>query len=436
MGAANQPVTRAEFAAAMARFAPFERPPALAVACSGGADSMALTILAADWAQQHGGSCLALVVDHGVRAESAAECQATLQRLRSRDIPAEGLSLPRPLTGDLGAGGNLQARARAARYRALSDACRARGILHLLLGHHADDQAETVLLRQRRGSGALGLSAMMGERFTGTLRLLRPLLGVPKARLVATCRAEGLDWVEDPSNRAARFARSQARADLARADLADTGTLHQQLLTLQTEAEQEAAAAHQALAALLVQALRWREGAVWLDPAALCTAPPEVAVQAIGALAAWIGGSDYPPRHQRCETAYRFLCETRRPRFTLGHCLWSRHRRAGQDWVRITPELQGGNKGHQKAPLDAAGPPAHFSREDGGGDKRVLIEDRWLPGCDPTARFLTPVLTAGLDPASAARHTRATGAGPSLGLLTAPAARHVQPDRQSKGTLT
>lgn len=207
---------RDAFSAAMHRLGPFEPAPNLAAAVSGGADSMALALLTRDWVRTQGGSLLALVVDHRLRPDSGAEAALTLHRLEALRIPARLLTL----TG-LSLGSAMAERARAARYAALRAACAADGRLHLLLGHHAADQAETVLIRRRGGSGPSGLAAMPALAEWHELRLLRPLLGIPPARLRDFLREAGVSWVEDPSNRDLRALRSRLRAELA--DPAGTG---------------------------------------------------------------------------------------------------------------------------------------------------------------------------------------------------------------------
>ncbi len=129
---ATGPLTPDEFAALLAPLGPFEPRVQLAVAVSGGADSTALALLADAWARARGGAVLALIVDHGLRAESAAEAALTMARLAARGIAARVLTLR-----GLERGPALAARARAARYAALEAACRAAGVVHLLLGHHA-----------------------------------------------------------------------------------------------------------------------------------------------------------------------------------------------------------------------------------------------------------------------------------------------------------
>lgn len=185
---------------------PFEPAPALALAVSGGADSMAMALLARDWAAARGGAVSALVVDHRLRPESATEADLTCRRLQGLGIRHRLLALE-----DLPRGPALAARARAARYAALTRACREAGLLHLLLGHHAADQAETLAMRVLRGSQSAGLAGMAALRETAAVRLLRPLLTVQPAELRALLGRHGVAWVEDPSNRDRRALRPRLR---------------------------------------------------------------------------------------------------------------------------------------------------------------------------------------------------------------------------------
>jgi tRNA(Ile)-lysidine synthase len=200
------PCLATTFAAAIDRLGPFEPRPALAIAVSGGADSMALAILATDWARMRGGSTVALVVDHGLRAASASEAGDTIGRLARLKIPARLLRLSHLLHGSA-----LAERARIRRYEVLTEACRDAGIVHLLLGHHAADQAETVVMRVLRGSQTHGLAGMPALRETTGLRLLRPLLEIEPAVLRGLLTEIGIDWVEDPSNRDMRAMRPTDR---------------------------------------------------------------------------------------------------------------------------------------------------------------------------------------------------------------------------------
>lgn len=190
----------------MAGLSPFEPCPRLAAAVSGGADSMALALLADAWARARGGTMLALIVDHGLRAESTDEAAATVARLDARGIATRLLRLD-----GLAHGTALAERARDARFAVLTQACASAGILHLLLGHHASDQAETVLMRALGGSGPAGMAGMLPLVETPSVRILRPLLSIPPARLRATVAAAGMAWVEDPSNVDQRALRPRLR---------------------------------------------------------------------------------------------------------------------------------------------------------------------------------------------------------------------------------
>ncbi len=275
-------VLHAAFAEAMARLGPFEPAPMLAAAVSGGADSLALAVLARDWAADRGGAVTALVVDHGLRAESASEAAQTLARLTRLGIPARLLTLR-----GLARGPGLAARARVARHAALATACAGDGILHLLLGHHAGDQAETLLMRRRSGSGARGLAGMAALAEGEHLRLLRPLLAVPPGRLRALLRAAGIGWVDDPSNRDLATLRARLRMELA-----DPDGCGPDVAALVREAAKHGhrrAAQDEAIAAELARAVRLQpEG--W----AVLAAGAALSPAALAALLRIIAGRPYP----------------------------------------------------------------------------------------------------------------------------------------------
>lgn len=196
----------------MAAYGPFEPRPRLAVAVSGGPDSLGLCLLADIWVRRRQGSVLALTVDHNLRPGSGEEAARVAGWLADRGIDHRILAW-RP-------DGTSQAAARKGRYRLLEDACCREGILHLLVGHTADDQAETVAFRRLRGSGPEGLAGIAAVRELDQVRLLRPLLTVRRDQVRATLSAFGQPWLDDPSNSDGRFARVRVRRHLARRPLA------------------------------------------------------------------------------------------------------------------------------------------------------------------------------------------------------------------------
>jgi tRNA(Ile)-lysidine synthase len=265
----------------MAGLAPFDPQPRLAVAVSGGADSMALALLADDWARSRAGSVLALIVDHGLRAGSAAEAAEAAARLASRGIAARRLVLT-----DLASGTGMAQRARAARYRALIAACAEAGIVHLLLGHHARDQAETVLIRTLAGSGPDGLAGMAPLVELATVRLLRPLLGIPPGWLRDLLRAAGMAWAEDPSN--ADPAAQRGRLRSLRRDQGGEGAATRALVDGAADYGVARTRREAAVADTLARRARlFPEGFAVLSPGALL---PE----ALGALLRAIAGAAFP----------------------------------------------------------------------------------------------------------------------------------------------
>lgn len=177
------------------------------VACSGGADSLALADATAFEASTAGWRAGAVVVDHGLAADSAEVATTAAATLTHLGLdPVEVVRVAATPTGD-----GLEAAARDARYTALDEVAARLGAAVVLLGHTRDDQAEQVLLGLARGSGARSLAGMAAAR--GHLR--RPLLGVTREQTRDACTAEGLVWWDDPMNADPAFARVRARSALA-----------------------------------------------------------------------------------------------------------------------------------------------------------------------------------------------------------------------------
>jgi tRNA(Ile)-lysidine synthase len=293
----------AEFHCLMQAVGPFESRPRLAVAVSGGSDSMALTLLAADWARRCGGEITAITVDHGLRPEAAAEARQVGRWLRARGI-AHRILRWRPPAGALA--GGVQAAARAARYGLLADWCRRHGVLHLALAHQQEDQAETLLLRLARGSGLDGLAAMAPVAERAGIRLIRPLLPVTRARLRATLAVTAQPWIDDPSNDDPAHARIRMRRLLPTlaAEGLDTARLAATAMHLgRTRAAIEDGVADLLAAAALIHPA----GYVRLDPAAMKVAPAELSLRALAHCLMAVGGSEYVPRLDRLERLHRKL---------------------------------------------------------------------------------------------------------------------------------
>jgi tRNA(Ile)-lysidine synthase len=240
-------------------------PERIAVAVSGGPDSLALLLLA-DAAFP--GGIGAATVDHGLRSESEAEARAVAGLCREMALSHHVLSARVEPSGD-----GLQAAARAARYSALAGWMEREGYRLLLTAHHCDDQAETLLMRLNRGSGVAGLAGVRAEGPVpgggGRLRLCRPLLGWRRSELRSVVEAAGVEAALDPSNCDQRFDRARLRLRLGEAPWLDPAALARSAALL-GEAE---AALQWTAGPLFAARAEVGEGVVSLRPNGL---PPEL----------------------------------------------------------------------------------------------------------------------------------------------------------------
>jgi len=262
------------FAAIMQALAPWPETRRVAIGVSGGPDSLCLARLARSWGDPFG-----IIVDHGLRHDSAEEARGAASRLAEMGVPSRILTLT-----SLAPGPGLAARARAARYAAFTQIMGETGLSDLLLGHHADDQAETLLMRRGAASGPSGLAGMAASVEKAAYRLVRPLLGIPGGMLREHLRQAGIGWAEDPGNSNGVATRSRLRLELA----GDPGTRD----SLRSEAIREGkarAARETATAAILARrATLYPEGYALLSPGSI-EAP------ALGALLRGIAGHAHAP---------------------------------------------------------------------------------------------------------------------------------------------
>ena len=297
------------FADAMDEAGPFEPKPFLALAVSGGSDSMALALLAQRWAQRRKGRCVALIVDHGLRAEAAAEARLVGRRLRALGIEHRILRWTEPKPGS-----GIQEAARAARYDLLTGWCRRHGALHLLTAHQADDQAETVAMRLAHRSGETGLAAMPLVAARDGVRLVRPLLALGRDELRTLLTVRKVAWVDDPSNEDLRFERIRLRRTLAPAT---TKSMLARAATAAAFRQKQ----DDAVAGLLAAVRAMPEAWLAMPPDLFADTPLPIARAALERCLLCVSGDEHGPRGERLD---RLLAELRRPSSfrgrTLGGC--------------------------------------------------------------------------------------------------------------------
>ena len=290
----SRSASTAEDAALSARdatrlFADWKHVSALVLAVSGGPDSTALLWLAAKWRSglKRPPRLLAVTVDHRLRRESRNEALDVARLARALDVEHRTLRWtgPKPKSG-------LPAAAREARYRLLADAARKIGAAHVLTAHTRDDQAETVMMRLARGSGLSGLAAMARETAReaprGAVTIVRPLLDVPKAQLIATLRKAKIDYADDPTNRDPSFTRTRFRELMPQLmregiDSRNLARLAQRLARANTALESIVSVMEHSIGRISEQ------GLIEIDARAFATLPDEIALRLLGRAVAAVG---------------------------------------------------------------------------------------------------------------------------------------------------
>ncbi|MEQ9447352.1 MAG: tRNA lysidine(34) synthetase TilS, partial [Rhodospirillaceae bacterium] len=190
-----------------------------------------------------------------------------------------------------------------ARYDLMTAWCAANGCSHLFTGHHADDQVETFLMRLTRGSGVDGLAAIPASTTRRGVHIVRPLLEFTKAQLIGTCRSEGQNWIEDPSNTHETSTRVRFRN--ARAMLEREGLTRPRLLATVRHLRRAKEALDASVGSFVNYACRWDEyRTARVDLNELIDIPREIGLRALARVLIAASGAVYGPRFERLERLY------------------------------------------------------------------------------------------------------------------------------------
>ncbi len=312
VGSRSSPIADGELAGL---FSAIEGLGAVGLAVSGGPDSTALMNLYARWRDKASAPrAIVLTIDHGLRPQSASEAASVADAAQRLGFPCEILRWqgPKPTTG-------IQEAARDARRRLLAEAAVTHALDAIVTAHTEDDQAETLLMRLARGSGLDGLAGICERKEFDGVVFLRPLLGLAKARLVATLDASGIAFVSDPSNSNPRFERSRLRSSAPILDdlglTADSLALSARRLGRARRALEELTDRF-AREAVEVSAL----GVATLDLDRLAGMPDEIAVRLVQRLVAAAGGDDAPASLAKVEELAHWLTGAVSGGRTLARC--------------------------------------------------------------------------------------------------------------------
>lgn len=303
-----------------------DAPGRFGVACSGGGDSLATLLLAADYARDNGAEVYCITVDHGLRAGSDAEATGVGDICARLNIPHE---IARWTSWD--GQGNLQDEARRARYGMIADWAQRHQLALVCLGHTADDQAETVLMQIARSAGVDGLAAMAPKRDHLGVTWLRPLLQTRRDALREYLREAGQSWTDDPSNEDDRFDRIKARNILD--VLKPLGVSAEKLCTLAGNMADARHALNQQVWHFAGDVALVQEGDVLLHRENLMRGHFETRRRLLRHALTWVSASDYGPRQRELMNLFKAIKEERTA--TLCGCLIA----AEGERIRISREF-------------------------------------------------------------------------------------------------
>lgn len=321
-----------EFSEKLAGIRDFAAEKAVAVAVSGGPDSMALCWLLSRWAAQNDVTVHAFTVDHGLRAESADEARQVgawvngWPRVTHRILTWEGAKPEARILEE----------ARAARYNLMAEAMKETGCHSLFVAHHRDDQAETFLIRLAKGSGLDGLSGMrtLQSMEGGQGVLVRPLLDVSKDDIIQMCDANKISYVNDPTNKNEKYLRPRLRA--AKEALEEEGLSAKRLAVTARRLARAKEALDDMAQDLFVMAMKEeRDDGFLFDYRMLHTAHEELVLRVcLKAMDSIRHEADYGPRMERLESLLeRILKDSLFKSATLGGCLFAIDRKNGTLWI-------------------------------------------------------------------------------------------------------
>ena len=286
----------AAFGATLLKIWPNGHKPHFLLAVSGGGDSMAMLHLATRWAREHNFDCSTITIDHGLREESAMEAA-----LVSRVAGKLGLSHQTVKWTGWDGRGNTQLRAREARYK-LIDQYRG-GCSVILTAHTLDDQAETFLLRLKRGSGVDGLASISPKRYVASQQsgywLLRPFLDISREALRSYLRVESHEWVEDPSNDDENYDRIEIRKNMIR--LTDLGITRDLLAATASHMTRARGALEAQVNDLAVSAVTNDHGDLLIDRQSFEMVHKEIQYRLFSNALSWVASQTYKPRFNSLE---------------------------------------------------------------------------------------------------------------------------------------
>ena len=295
----------------------------IGVACSGGADSLALTLLLNNWAKTHGKEIIAFHVDHKLRPTSTWEATHLSEWLKTHNVTHEVLTW-----NHSGVKTRIQERAREARYQLLNAAARKHSIQYMLLAHHLKDQEETFWMRLSKGSGTDGLSAMKPLAQKEGITYLRPLLNVSPERLRLYLNSIQQPWIQDPSNENPKYLRIRLRSLLEE----EGYSLDKTLSKLQEDSDY----IHSEVEKWMFENLIQNEDSIQVPYCKLKLLHTALGKRVLQKLIQKVSPSPYPKRNDALSQLWSKLQDPKFQRGTLGNCVIKK----SQGHLTLTKEVR------------------------------------------------------------------------------------------------
>jgi tRNA(Ile)-lysidine synthase len=291
-----------------------ELPSRVAIATSGGADSMCLALLAQRWSRQFSVKIVCLIVNHNLRLEAGEEARVTADFLNKQGIETHILEWvgDKPVSG-------IQKNAREARYGLLCEWCNQNNVKILLTAHNMHDQAETVLMRIQHGTGIDGLAGIPIRTRRQGVEIIRPLLQYSRQQIIATLQANKWPHIEDPSNHNNKFTRVKIRQLLEEIDAENL--LSKRLNTLANNAARTLDFINNYVNKILKNlAKKKRLGYITLDLGKFIKLEEEIALRVLCRVLNYFSNKDYVPRLESLVHLYGRIKETVKFHATLAGC--------------------------------------------------------------------------------------------------------------------
>ncbi|KIE05639.1 hypothetical protein NF27_DP01830 [Candidatus Jidaibacter acanthamoeba] len=286
----------------------------IAIAVSGGADSMCLTYLCREWAKATNTEIICLIVDHKFRQESTIEAESVRKRLLEKELRTEILTFhtKKPKA-------NLHAIAREERYNLLTNFCKKNNIKYLLTAHNRNDQAETVLMRIFRGTGIDGLTGIPMHYEINNISILRPLLSFSREEIEATLTYAEWEWVNDPSNLNEKYERSKIRKLI---NALPEKQLIISRLNLLAKNSTRAKSFLNSHSNKVYEEISYegKFGEIYLNKAEFLKLDEEIALRILTKTLNRVSGNHYPPRLESLKLLYNLIMENKSFIKTLWGC--------------------------------------------------------------------------------------------------------------------